>query len=49
VRFRAPLQWDKNGFKEITLLGQNVDSYYGWGGLKKKILQQHLKFKSYCC
>jgi tRNA-2-methylthio-N6-dimethylallyladenosine synthase len=26
--------WDK-GFKEITLLGQNVDSYLWYGGLKK--------------
>jgi tRNA-2-methylthio-N6-dimethylallyladenosine synthase len=29
--------WDK-GFKEITLLGQNVDSYHGYGGGLKRIL-----------
>jgi tRNA-2-methylthio-N6-dimethylallyladenosine synthase len=27
--------WDK-GFKEITLLGQNVDSYLWYGGGLKK-------------
>jgi tRNA-2-methylthio-N6-dimethylallyladenosine synthase len=35
--------WDK-GFKEITLLGQNVDSYLWYGGVEK-ISQLLLKYK----
>jgi tRNA-2-methylthio-N6-dimethylallyladenosine synthase len=34
-----------NGYKEITLLGQNVDSYLWYGGGPKKILPKHLKCK----
>jgi tRNA-2-methylthio-N6-dimethylallyladenosine synthase len=30
----------ENGYREITLLGQNVDSYLWWGGGQKKDLQQ---------
>ncbi len=32
-----------SGYKEITLLGQNVDSYLWYGGGPKKILLKHLK------
>jgi tRNA A37 methylthiotransferase MiaB len=39
--------WDK-GFKEITLLGQNVDSYLWYGG-GLKISQLLLKYKSNGC
>ena len=35
----------KNGYKEVTLLGQNVDSYLWYGGGLKKILKKRLKFK----
>jgi tRNA-2-methylthio-N6-dimethylallyladenosine synthase len=35
------------GYREVTLLGQNVDSYlYSGGGLKKEILTQEQKEKS---
>jgi tRNA-2-methylthio-N6-dimethylallyladenosine synthase len=40
--------WDK-GFKEITLLGQNVDSYLWYGGGLKKDFQLLLKYKSNGC
>jgi tRNA-2-methylthio-N6-dimethylallyladenosine synthase len=32
-----------NGYKEVTLLGQNVDSYLWYGGGPKKTLQKLLK------
>lgn len=40
----------KNGFKEVTLLGQNVDSYlwYG-GGLKKRFFKSNTYGSSYSC
>jgi tRNA-2-methylthio-N6-dimethylallyladenosine synthase len=35
----------ENGYKEITLLGQNVDSYLWYGGGAKKILIKLRKCK----
>jgi tRNA-2-methylthio-N6-dimethylallyladenosine synthase len=32
----------ENGYREITLLGQNVDSYLWWGGGQKKDLEEAL-------
>ncbi len=32
----------ENGYREITLLGQNVDSYLWWGGGQKKDLDEKL-------
>lgn len=32
----------ENGYREITLLGQNVDSYLWWGGGQKKDLNENL-------
>jgi tRNA-2-methylthio-N6-dimethylallyladenosine synthase len=39
--------WDK-GFKEITLLGQNVDSYLWYGGGLKRFCCS-IKYKSNSC
>lgn len=32
----------ENGYREVTLLGQNVDSYLWWGGGQKKELEQEM-------